>query len=44
MSVYGFSINAIDGTPDLMSRVEGKVCLFVNIASKAGYKYKSGSP
>ena len=44
MSVYEFNINAIDGTPDLMSRVNGKVCLFVNIASKAGYKYKSGSP
>jgi len=44
MSVYEFKINAIDGTPDLMSSVKGKICLFVNIASKAGYKYKSGSP
>jgi len=44
MSVYEIKINAIDGTADLMNRVAGKTCLFVNIASKAGYKYKSGSP
>jgi len=44
MSVYKINIKAIDGTMDLMSRVDGKICLFVNIASKAGYKYKSGSP
>ncbi len=44
MSVYEISINAIDGTPNLMSRIAGKTCLFVNIASKAGYRCKSNSP
>jgi len=39
-SVYSIKINSIDGTGDLLSSVKGNVCLFVNIASKAGYQPK----
>ena len=43
-SVFDIKISSIDGRSDMLSELSGKVCLFVNIASKAGYKYKSGSP
>lgn len=43
-SAFDIKISSIDGRSDMLSELSGKVCLFVNIASKAGYKYKSGSP
>lgn len=36
MSVYDHTISALNGTPDLLSDVAGKVALFVNVASKCG--------
>ena len=36
-SIFDISISSLDGTPDLMTQVKGSICLFVNIASKAGY-------
>jgi len=36
-SIFDISISSLDGTPDLMTQVKGNICLFVNIASKAGY-------
>jgi len=39
-SIYSIKINSIDGSNDLLSGLDGKVCLFVNIASKAGYEPK----
>jgi len=42
-SVYDEKIRSIDGSDDLLKGVVGKTCLFVNIASKAGYTPKSHS-
>lgn len=39
-SIYSIKIKSINGEEDLLSTLNGKVCLFVNIASKAGYKPK----
>lgn len=36
-SIFDIKVNSLDGTPDLLKTVEGNVCLFVNVASKAGY-------
>jgi len=36
-SIYDEQIKSIDGSEDLLKQVAGKTCLFVNIASKAGY-------
>lgn len=36
MSIYATSISRLDGTPDAMSQVAGKVTLVVNVASKCG--------
>jgi glutathione peroxidase len=36
MSIYSTSIAQLDGTPDAMSQVAGKVTLVVNVASKCG--------
>lgn len=36
MSIYATSIARLDGTPDAMSQVAGKVTLVVNVASKCG--------
>lgn len=36
-SVYEFTMNSIDGKPVSLSSYEGKVILFVNVASKCGY-------
>jgi glutathione peroxidase len=40
VSVYSLKIKSIDGQDDILSSVDGKVCLFVNIVSKAGYEPK----
>lgn len=42
-SVYDEQIKSINGSLDLMKQVVGKTCLFVNIASKAGYTPTSNS-
>lgn len=39
-SVYEVPISSIDGEPNMLSGLSGKVCLFVNIATKAGYSPK----
>ena len=36
MSIYSTSIARLDGTPDAISHVAGKVTLVVNVASKCG--------
>lgn len=36
MSIYSNDIAALDGTPNLLSSLEGKVTLLVNVASKCG--------
>jgi glutathione peroxidase len=36
MNVYSTEIASLDGTPDLLTDLEGKVSLFVNVASKCG--------
>ena len=36
MSVYDVSINSLDGAPDLLGDLKGKVTLMVNVASKCG--------
>jgi len=33
---FGFKLSALDGSPDLLNRVRGKVVLAVNVASKCG--------
>jgi glutathione peroxidase len=33
---YDFKVNALDGTPDLLARLKGKVVLAVNVASQCG--------
>ncbi len=33
---YGFKVRAIDGSPDLLGRLRGKVTLAVNVASRCG--------
>lgn len=35
-SVYDFSLNRIDGTPESLSAYRGKVLMLVNVASKCG--------
>lgn len=39
-SVYEIPIKSIDGSTDMLSGLSGKVCLFTNIATKAGYSPK----
>jgi glutathione peroxidase len=39
-SIFDISINSIDGSTNLLDSVRGKVCLFTNIATKAGYTPK----
>lgn len=39
-SIYEIPISSIDGKADLLSGLSGKVCLFTNIATKAGYSPK----
>lgn len=36
-SAFDIEISSIDGEKSMLSGLRGKVCLFVNIASKAGY-------
>ena len=36
MSIYSHDIAALDGTPGILSAVDGKVTLIVNVASKCG--------
>ena len=36
MSIYATSIAALDGTPNVLSRVDGMITLVVNVASKCG--------
>ncbi len=36
-SVYDFTLNRIDGTPEALSTYRGKVILLVNVASKCGF-------
>jgi glutathione peroxidase len=36
-SIFDIDISSLDGTPDMMSQVKKNICLFVNIATKAGY-------
>ena len=36
-SIFDINVSSLDGTPDLMAQVKGNICLFVNVASKAGY-------
>jgi glutathione peroxidase len=36
MSIRGIDIHALDGTPDRLSAIDGKVALVVNVASKCG--------
>lgn len=40
-SVYSLKIDAIDGFSDLLSELDGYVCLHVNIATKTGYQPKT---
>jgi glutathione peroxidase len=40
VSVYDIKIKSIDGEEDILDRLKGKVCLFTNIVSKAGYEPK----
>jgi len=39
-SVFDIPITSVDGSHNVMDLVRGKVCLFVNIVSKAGYSPK----
>jgi glutathione peroxidase len=39
-SIFDVSINSVDGSPNLLDSVRGKVCVFTNIATKAGYAPK----
>jgi glutathione peroxidase len=34
---YGFKVQGLDGAPDLLGGLRGKVCLAVNVASRCGY-------
>jgi glutathione peroxidase len=34
---YGVAVQSIDGSPDLLGPLQGKVALAVNVASKCGY-------
>ncbi|HEX3912095.1 MAG TPA: glutathione peroxidase [Steroidobacteraceae bacterium] len=34
---YDFTVQALDGSPDLLGRLRGKVALAVNVASRCGY-------
>jgi glutathione peroxidase len=36
MAIYDTDIAALDGTPDVLSDLKGKVTLVVNVASKCG--------
>lgn len=36
MSIYSTSIASLDGKPDALASVAGRVCLLVNVASKCG--------
>ncbi len=36
-SLYGFSLNRIDGTPQSLGDYRGKVLMLVNVASKCGF-------
>jgi glutathione peroxidase len=36
MSIRGIEIHALDGSPDRLSAIDGKVALVVNVASKCG--------
>jgi glutathione peroxidase len=36
MSIRGIDIHALDGSPDRLSAIDGKVALVVNVASKCG--------
>ena len=36
MAIYDHDISALDGTPDALSGLKGKVALVVNVASKCG--------
>lgn len=36
MNIYSTPISALDGTPNLLGNVDGKVTLVVNVASKCG--------
>ena len=38
MYSYEINISSIDGKPNMLSEVNGKIALFVNIASKCGYE------
>lgn len=40
MSVYEIHISSIDGQPNMLKNLAGKVCMFINIASKCGYSPK----
>ena len=34
---FGFAVQSIDGSPDLLSPLQGRVALAVNVASRCGY-------
>ena len=36
MSIFSTSLSSLSGTPDVLSGLEGKVVLVVNVASKCG--------
>lgn len=36
MSIYDLQINSLDNSHDIISSLHGKVCLFVNVASRCG--------
>jgi glutathione peroxidase len=38
MNAYNFEISGIDGTKDILRKLNGKLSLFVNIATKAEYQ------